>query len=301
MHLLILNFHRYSLRFCLTVLGTTLLLLNATAQVHTFGNNLDFVNHLFKNKLFKETIIALENIDTTNFNKQQFDSLYYYKGYSNYSTAQFSEAQKDFLAVSLQSNKYKFSVFHAALIASQLNNYLASALILDSIQIAPSDTLYCSLLHIEKAGVALLGRNLQRYAILDTTLPIEENNFTAEKKRLNNSYLKLLHHKDKSPLIAGLMSGLLPGAGKYYVGKKGQGLSAFFTQAVLGLLTYEAYQQGGIKSLACISYASLFSLFYIGNVWGSVTTAKTTNKEFNQSINNEIMFTLKLPFGYVFR
>lgn len=301
MYILISPFNKPLLKLCLSILFYFSFYIGALSQTQTFGNNFNFVNYLLKNNLYKEALYALDNLDTTSFKVQQFDSLYYNKGYCNFKIENYLLSKHSFLKVSKHSDKYGLSVLQASFNAMQLKNYSESALILDSLNISTNDTIYLPLKNLQKAGIALLNRNLNEYKYYEEANQGLGNSYITEKKKLKETYNTILIHKNKSPFVAGLMSAVLPGSGKWYAGKKGQGLSSFFTVLVLGLLTHEAYTNGGIKSVGCIGYGSLLSLFYVGNIWGSVATVKTSNKEFNQLMNNEIMVSLKLPFGYLVR
>ena len=301
MYILICLYKRSLLKLYISILFYFSFLISASSQNQTFGNNFNFVNYLLKNNLNKEALYALDNLDTTNFKIQQYDSLYYNKGYCNFKIENYLLSKHSFLKVSKHSDKYELSVLQASFNAIQLKNYTESSLLLDSVNFTTNDTIYMALKNLQKAGIALLNRNLDEYKYYQEANTALGNSFITEKKRLKETYNTLLAHKNKSPFVAGLMSAVLPGSGKWYAGKKGQGLSSFFTVLVLGLLTHEAYTNGGIKSVGCIGYGSLLSLFYVGNIWGSVATVKTSNKEFNQLMNNEIMVSLKLPFGYIVR
>ncbi|MEO6916521.1 MAG: hypothetical protein ABI151_13580, partial [Chitinophagaceae bacterium] len=94
---------------------------------------------------------------------------------------------------------------------------------------------------------------------------------------------------------AGVYSAILPGAGKFYAGKKKQGIAAFLPILSLGVVTYESYRKSGIKSARTLAFGSLFSLFYVGNIWGSVLSVKIKEKEFYREYDNKILFDLHIP------
>ena len=71
-----------------------------------------------------------------------------------------------------------------------------------------------------------------------------------------------------SPWVAGMMSVVIPGSGKIYAGKTGQGIITFIQNVALGVQAYEAYRRDGWKSPRFLIYGGLFSFFYVGNVWG---------------------------------
>jgi len=270
----------------------------SNAQTTSMGKDFGFIQQLYNQKLYKEVIYAADNLDTSSFKIKQYDTLNYYKGICHFQINNNLLSKDFFLKVSNQSAHFIEANFYAAYNATYLKHFNESDTILNGIVLSTNDTLFNELVKIEKSGNALLKRRLNEYQYLDLK---ESGNYLAEKQRLNKTYTTLINHKRKSPLLAGIMSGILPGSGKWYAGKKGQAIAAFVTQLSLGLLTNEAYKNVGIKSIGCIGYASLFSLFYIGNIWGTVAIVKVADFEFNQTINHEVMVSLKLPLGYVFR
>ena len=93
----------------------------------------------------------------------------------------------------------------------------------------------------------------------------------------------------KSPVLAGAMSLVVPGSGKWYAGKKWQGIVAFTANAMMGLQAYESYSKGGVSSPRFIASIALFSVFYTGNIWGSVLDARKHSIEKLKQIDHEIL------------
>ena len=105
----------------------------------------------------------------------------------------------------------------------------------------------------------------------------------------------------KSAFLAGLYSSLLPGMGKVYAGDYGSGVSAFLTNAALGAMFYENFRKDGIKDPKTIIFGTLFSAFYIGNIWGSVVNVKVHNQILYDGINQQILLELHIPLRTVFK
>ncbi len=116
----------------------------------------------------------------------------------------------------------------------------------------------------------------------------EEENFIQYSK-------SIFSHKKKSKFVAGALSAIIPGAGKWYAGKKKQAIGAFLPIISSALLTLEAYNKGGIKDARFWIYGSLFTTFYIGNIWGSTIAVKVRNDEFNKVYENKILFDMHIP------
>jgi len=81
----------------------------------------------------------------------------------------------------------------------------------------------------------------------------------------------------RSPVLAGLMSGLLPGSGHLYAGSPKDGLLAFVVNGALIAGSVEAWNQEVYGVAGLVSVAAL--TFYLGNIYGAVNGAHLANQE----------------------
>ena len=169
------------------------------------------------------------------------------------------------------------------------------------LKISISDTLINELLFFQLSGIALLQRNYTSFDNYSKKFTFKNPDLFTEENKLVDYSVKLKKLKKNSPFIAGSLSAIIPGLGKVYAGKPKEGLTAFIPVGILGLQTYEAYQKAGIKSARFIVFGSLFTVFYIGNIWGSVLSVHIVNQEKNNDINRQILFDLDIPLHRVFR
>ncbi len=87
---------------------------------------------------------------------------------------------------------------------------------------------------------------------------------------------ELPHVRHKSPVIAGALAALMPGAGHLYTGHKKQALFSFVTNALLMFGSYEAFDK---ELYTAGGFLSLFSLnYYSGNIFGAITGAHKFNR-----------------------
>lgn len=98
----------------------------------------------------------------------------------------------------------------------------------------------------------------------------------------------------KSPLIAGLSSALLPGVGRVYSGRLGDGIFSFiFTVGSLAL-SYHYYDSG--NQWAGVSFGVLGLLFYLGDIYGSVEAVHLHNaKRYYEAVDK-----FRSAFGYLY-
>ena len=98
-----------------------------------------------------------------------------------------------------------------------------------------------------------------------------------------------------------MLSAVIPGAGKVYIKKYGGALSSLLTCGILGLLTYENYNKAGPTSFKTVFFGSLFSVFYIGNIYGSVYAVKDYRNDFKEKIEYRILFNIHIPLRNAFK
>jgi hypothetical protein len=123
--------------------------------------------------------------------------------------------------------------------------------------------------------------------------------FLTKNQELDAFAVKLKKANGKSMFLAGLMSAVVPGSGKIYAGKWRQGIVSFLPLAIMGLQTWEAYDKAGIKSPRFIFFGSLFTLFYIGNIYGSAISVSVRKQEIQNEIRNEMVLNLHLALEHV--
>jgi TM2 domain-containing membrane protein YozV len=87
------------------------------------------------------------------------------------------------------------------------------------------------------------------------------------------------HLSHRSPWLAALLSVVLPGAGRAYIGRWGDGaFSLILVGAPAGFAAYE-FSRSGVSSVGGWILASLGGLFYLGDVYGSAIGAVIYNRQ----------------------
>jgi hypothetical protein len=143
----------------------------------------------------------------------------------------------------------------------------------------------------------------RKYKLLDSLAPhfkLNDYRFSQEQEYLLSLNKRLQMQKKKSPFVAGMLSAVVPGLGKFYAGKKGAGLAAFLCNMALAGFVAESYYRSGYKSPQFITFGSMFLCFYTGNILGSVYSVRQQTRSTNGKINNEILATIHIPITRVF-
>ena len=129
------------------------------------------------------------------------------------------------------------------------------------------------------------------YLFTDEPLPSKEEFLlpfgSNEKDELSNFYNWKQDPPYKNSAIAGIMSAIIPGSGKIYVGDISDGIVAFLVTGILVFLAYDNFQAD--HSTRAWIFTGLAALFYGGNIYGSIASAQIHNAkitfEFNESLN----------------
>lgn len=94
--------------------------------------------------------------------------------------------------------------------------------------------------------------------------------------------------KFKSPFLAGSLSAIVPGSGKFYTKNWTDGIISFLFVATNTWQAYRGFSTGGIRSGYGWVFTGLSSSFYIGNIFGSAKAARRYNENKKSQINNRI-------------
>jgi TM2 domain-containing membrane protein YozV len=256
-----------------------------------------FIEHLVNKGDYREAIYLVDK-NNLKLKGAQADSVYYFKGWSHYSMMQLEQSAKALQKVSEQSVFYHKARFFAAYNTIHMGNYEQANAILQ--QTNSEQHLYKNLRTYQQSGIGLLNKDYtaaEKYlAATDSTLsPLYE-----PLKNLKLIKTELQQHKAKSPVLAGIMSAILPGSGKFYVGKKGQAISTFVGTVGLGLITWENYRKLGLANVKTIFFGSVFAANYVSNIYGSAVAAKVEENDYQNVMQNQILFNLHIPLRNIF-
>ena len=260
-----------------------------------------FLQYLLANDQHRQAVTLLSQLQGRySDSAQQRFELPYWKGSSYYALRQLDSAAHYLGSVRLGSSYYNKSLFLAGISRGYLRQFPDMRRIFLSIP-TKNDTITAVVKTFELAGVALLQRELTDFDSLSGHFSTQY--YALQKQQSNfRDYREIIQKQSrKSPLKAALLSAIVPGAGKLYVGGQlGQALSAFFQNAILGIQAYESFRKGGIASPRFIIYGSLFAVFYVGNIWGSALSVKIKRQEFNDKTDEQILFDMHIPLRTIF-
>lgn len=273
----------------------------ALSQPTCISEELRFSAYLIDNSEYKDALVILHKAGEicSIENNSQLDSINFYTGWAYYHLKTLDSSAYYFNKVGDSSAFYFFSKFYQAFDNIYLGNYEEAKTILSSLSTRENEEMD-KLKNLEFSGIYLLERN---YALFDSISKKFDFSFYPISQEQENFIVyrsKLLELKDKSPLLAGLLSALFPGAGKFYAGYRGQALSAMMPSLMLAAVAIESLFKAGYYSAPFVIFGGFFSMFYFGNIWGSAISVKTKRFEIEYETDQNILLDLHLPLRRIF-
>lgn len=113
------------------------------------------------------------------------------------------------------------------------------------------------------------------YKPINTLIQVDGNRYSEPLRSLlfETQTLRL-----KRPGLAAAMSTVVPGAGKFYTGDWKDGIVGLLSVGITGFQAYRGFKENGVKSGYGWIFGSLAAGFYLGDIYGSFTSAKRYNK-----------------------
>ena len=156
-------------------------------------------------------------------------------------------------------------------------------------EIAPSALIASSLVSFEQEDIISCQYVLEKVV---SQYPQDSRSENAKKAiGLVEQYKDL---PEKSQVLAGIMSALIPGSGYIYAEHYGDGVTAFLVNALFIAGTVTALKQENYAVAAIVGGIGL--PFYVGNIYGSANAAKKWNVSVKKEVRSKIFVTLDFTF-----
>ncbi len=266
----------------------------------TFLEDFNFIIHLANNKLFDEAEKERDYLFKKNNLSQLYkDSINYFLGMAYFKDQQLDKSKYFFRKISDVPFFYYKSVYLASIIEAEQNHLDTSYSIVNSIEESTNNDLN-ELKLFEQIGIQLLKRNYKLFDSLSTNSLFKNQLLQIEHSNLKNYYAIDKKIKRKSPLVAGLLSAVIPGMGKIYAGNNGQGLASFLSCSLFGVVAFENSVRLGYTHPQTLFFMGVFGAFYIGNIWGSALSVQAVKNEKQLENKYNILVSLKLPVSKFF-
>lgn len=112
-----------------------------------------------------------------------------------------------------------------------------------------------------------------------------------DKNTLSNFYDAKKNPSYKNEIFAGILSGIIPGAGKIYTQNYGDGITAFLITGLLSYLAYTNFEND--HSTRAWIFTALGGGLYLGNIYGSISSAQIFNAKLNFEFNEGVKFFIE--------
>ena len=286
--------------FFLSLVSITCVDAQSVDSNKVFYDEFNFIIHLAKNKLFTECENEFYKMKlSAGLNPLYTDSVNFYLGLEYYNEKKYDKAVEHFLSISDNVFFYYKANYLASIIQVEKSKPDSALAIINSIEQTTNVNLN------ELQQFEMLGLNLYQgnYKLFDSLA--NKNTFT--NPIINEEFLNLKKYaidqkniKRKSPFVAGVLSAIIPGLGKVYSGNNGQALAAFLTSGLLATITAENYMHHGAYHPQTLFFAGMFSVFYIGNIWGSALSVQLVKTEKQFENKHNILVGIKMPISKFF-
>lgn len=121
-----------------------------------------------------------------------------------------------------------------------------------------------------QAAEKIFSANLEAEQIPEVSVVNKQlKEFSSDGQRLPN----------KSPVLAGLMSSVIPGTGKIYAGRSIDGIYSLILVSLTAWQSYEGFNDAGRSSKKGWIYGSISAGFHLGNIYGTVISVRLYNEE----------------------
>jgi len=244
-------------------------------------------------------VLLLQKFDWEKLDAAQLDSLNYYSGWASYNLQLLEQGIRSFSLVSPESGFYNASRFLAGWSELYLGQTLKGMAVLS--QSKPESAAENELLYMLRTSGALMQHDV---TAADSVLNMIRNTkikYSTQWDRMEEHYDRLSSFKPRSYALAGLFSAILPGAGKVYADQRGAGVSSFLLVGALAAVSLENGIKTGWKRWNTLLSASVFSVFYIGNVYGSIVSVKVYRDRFYDELDRAILLDVNIPLRDLYR
>lgn len=259
-------------------------------------NDVSFMYHLINNEDYKDAIALYNYLPYNQFSKMEKDSLNYFKGWSFYKLKQLDSSAIFLEKVTEKSNLYAKSVFFSVLNRAGLEQYNIAKQSLANFK--SNIVIEQEVQQIFKSGIAIIERDTSILNQIPYNSPFHE--LESVERNLIGYKMEALNYKIKNPYTAGVLSALIPGLGRAYAGNPKQGLGTFLSLFALGALSYESISNRGLNNIQSYFWVSTFSIFHIGNIWGSFMTVKNKKREHEREIKNKVLIDIHIALLSIF-
>jgi len=260
-----------------------------SAGVNPVSDDFDFVLYLLERGLNRDAHTLLFRNDYYS----QSDTLMYLRACQLYASRDFCDAAAFFREVPTASAYYDKSFHYAVGSEIRIGDFQAALSMLEG---HDSD-----LARLQRCGTYLLTRDFESYHRESSKIGSSHYSITQAVSDLSVLAEGMQTYKEKKQWVAGLASAVVPGLGKIYAGRTGEGVLAFLTVGSLGAICAENWVKCGVDDPKTIIFGALGALCYISNIYGSCVAVRLSNQNTLYGYETAVLVDLSIPLATIFR
>lgn len=277
-------------RFLATACLLAAFCLGAGAQ-GSVSRDYEFVQYLLGSDLAADAATLLSGKDYA-----PSDTLDFLKGWTLFTLKKLDEATQQFDKLRPGSPFYDRALFYNVVSNANLGRLDRSRELLDMYS-GP----YCEVERLERAGIALLQGSPDTYLQAAEGFSYSDFNLSGSEQALDRIYADRYLGRSKSPAVAAIASTFVPGLGKIYAGRIGEGVSSFLVVGSLAGITAENWVRKGAGDWRTILFGTLGAAFYIGNIYGSYVSVSIQKNELSNAQDAAVLYHINIPLRSIFK
>ena len=205
-------------------------------------------------------------------------------------------ARELFAAVPQESALYPKALFYWTAVSAHLGDYDSPVQRLEQYS-GP----YAELKGVQLSGLALLRDDPDAYRSAAEAFSYSDFALSGAEQEFDKIYKSRYESRRKSPLLAAAASAVVPGLGKIYAGKTGEGISSLLLIGATGAITAEHWVKDGISDWKTILPGLITAALYIGNIYGSYMSVSIYNTDLRNAQNTAVLYNVHIPLRTVFK
>lgn len=258
-----------------------------------------FGGYLLGKGLLRDAATLTHTLSAEDYTPAGLDTMQHLRGYTLYAMQNFGEAAEALSRVTPHSPLYAKSAFYGTICDLEVGSIEGAKSRLDRFAATPAAGDYGELLAFERGGIALLEGDKGGYEEQRTHFTYTNPHLAAQQQALDK--IALNTPRDLSPWVAGVASAIVPGLGKIYAGSVGEGVASFLLVGAFATLTANSWAKAGTPAnWRTITYGTIGSLLYIGNIFGSVASVRVYYKNFEEINHEAVMYSIHIPLRDIF-
>ena len=261
------------------------------AEFKSIADDYDFALYLIDNDLKRD---ALRLVSSPCFTPS--DTLTFLRGWAHYNLKQLPQAREYFQGISKGSSFYDQSLFYSTAVSAHLGDFSTPVA-----SLMGYDGPYTELRDLQLSGLALLRDDPAAFKQASQGFGFSDFALQEAEHTLCDIYNSRYVKRAKSPALAAIASAIIPGSGKIYAGKLGEGISAFLLTGVFGAITAEHWVKDGPANWKTIVPGLLGAFLYIGNIYGSYMSVSIYNSNLKDAQDTAVLYNIHIPLRSVFK